>query len=508
MRGRSVILPQYSVFSIQYSPCIVSPMLKADHPFSLVLFGASGHLAKIKLFPALYYLALKKRLPESYRIVGYARSETSDAAFRDQFAQAVRTHVPEVNETVLAGMLPHISFHVGQYDDVRDFHLLVKRLTELEGVQERSVRMAYLSIPPTTFAAVVKNMCASGLHDANNENTAFRCIVEKPVGHDLASFQVIREQLFSCFRPDEVYILDHYLGKEAVRNVYYLRYGNPVIERLLKNSLISHVQITAAENQGLDGRAGYFESVGTFRDMFQSHLLQISALLTMHVLSGNEALKPARLEALKKLYLPPVNDLKYTVVQGQYDTGTVSGQPVAGYRQEPGVAADSRTPTFAALKLLSRSSRWEGVPFFLRSGKRMQAKETRITIEFAESMLVGAGTAKNRLEIILQGEAGMRLHLQTKLGGSEPAFRPLIMEDPLVCVGDCLVEHSLLLLEVINGNQQWFLDPDEVQTCWQLLDPLQAYLDQPTTPLPLYPAGTNGPSDANELIGQNGFAWF
>ncbi len=486
---------------------MMQPMLKADHPFSLILFGASGHLARIKLFPALYFLALKKRLPQEYSIVGYARTKMTHDEFRGQFSAAVREFVPEVNESVLSAMLPHIHYQQGQYDRLEDFQSLKKLLETLESPGVQTVRMAYLSIPPDTFSAVVHHLCKSGIHTKAN-HTTFRCIVEKPVGRDLKSFQIIREQLYACFEPEEVYILDHYLGKEAVRNVYYLRYANPVIERLLKNSLVSHVQIAAAEDQGLEGRAGYFENVGTFRDMFQSHLLQITALLTMRLLSGNESLKPARLEALRKLYLPPASDLSHIVVQGQYRSGAIRRSAVPGYSEEEHVAADSRTPTFAALKLLSRSSRWEGVPFFLRSGKRLKAKETSISIEFADSMLIGSGTGKNRLDIILQGEAGMRLTLQTKVGGSEPAFRPLVLADPLVCVGDCLVEHSLLLLEAINGNRQWFLDPDEVQTCWQLIDPVQAHLDQSATPLAFYDAGTNGPKEADDLLSQSGFQWF
>ncbi len=475
-------------------------MLAADRPFSLVLFGASGHLARIKIFPALYFLALKKRLPEEFSIVGYARTQMDDAQFREQFRSAVLAHVESVNEQVLRSLLDHVFYCSGQYDSVSDFTALAARLSQLE--RAPSVRLAYLSIPPQTFPSVINNLCRGGVHRSEAASD-FRCIVEKPVGHDEASFLDIKSHLYECFSEQEVFILDHYLGKEAVRNVYYLRYANPVIERILKNTLIGNVQITASETHGLDGRAGYFDHVGTLRDMFQSHLLQMVALLTMRLTEGHSSLKAARLDALRKIYIPPAKDTSKIVLQGQYGPA----ESILSYRQEEGVAPHSLTPTFAILKVFSRAPRWDGVPFYLRSGKRMRLKETRISIEFQETMLIGKEYAKNRLDIILQGEAGLRFHLHTKLGGSEPTFRPLVMEDPLVCFGDCLVEHSLLLLEAINGHKSWFLDPEEVSACWSLIDPIQHALDTAAVPLYMYAPGTDGPIESDAFIARDGFSW-
>lgn len=480
-------------------------MLAANRPFSFVLFGASGHLAKIKIFPALYFLALKKRLPAHYSIVGYARTAMTDEQFRAHVADAVKEYVLEVNDKVLTSMLEHVFYQPGQYDAVDDFKKLAKKLETLEGSAKDVVRLAYLSIPPTAFESTLRNICAGGV---NEEHHDFRCIVEKPVGHDLSSFEEINAVLLSCFKPSEVYILDHYLGKEAVRNAYYLRHANPVIERLLKNTLISSVQITASESAGLEGRAGYFDAVGTLRDMFQSHLIQIAALLTMRLVSDTNDIKTTRLDAVKKFYLPPATDFSEIVMQGQYGAGVSGGKNVVAYKDEEGVVKGSRTPTFAALHLMSRSSRWEGVPFFLRSGKRLKEKETRIAVEFQDSpTLIGKEGTRNRLDIILQGEAGMKLFLQTKLGGSEPKFRPLVMEDPLVCMGDCLVEHSLLLLEAINGNQQWFLDAEEVRSCWRIIDPVQQYLESKKAPLSMYASGSKGPAEADAFIAKFGHAW-
>lgn len=481
-------------------------MLAASSPFSLVLFGASGHLAQQKIYPALYVLALKKRLPKEYCIVGFSRSEMDDSSFREHVAKAVRAGMPEVTEEALSELLGHMYYHRGQYDKKEDFSQLNTRLSKLEKDGENRVRLAYLSTPPTVFSSILQNLCAGGIH-THEQGRNFRCIVEKPVGHDLQSAEGIHRELSHCFEEKEIYLLDHYLGKEAVRNVYYLRFANPTLERLCKNTLIHHVQISAAEAAGLEGRTGYFESTGALRDMFQSHLLMIATLLTMR-LEGDDAFRTSRFNALEQFYLPPATDFSDIVLQGQYGAGEVQGKQVAGYKEEEGISAASRTNTYIALKVLSRTARWQGVPFYLRSGKRLERKETRISIQFQEPRLVGKGSSPNRLDIILHGEAGMRMHMQTKLGGTEPEFRPLILEDPLVCFGDCLPEHGLLLLEAIRGKQQWYLSFDEVRYAWRLLDPIQAHLNKLSTPLYTYAAGTAGPTEADKWIERDGIHWF
>jgi len=476
----------------------------APSPFSFVLLGASGNLAKLKLYPALYILALKKRFPAQYAIVGYGRTAFDETGFRALVEESVHTQLPEVNKKVLEEFLTHFHYVQGQYDSAADFSVLSEKLTSLEKEWKDAVRMAYLSIPPKIFSQVLTNMCAGGAHC---KTIPFRCIVEKPVGHDLKSFEEIREQLHKHFKDEEIYLLDHYLGKEAVRNIYYLRFANPVLERLFKNSLIHHVEVTAMESYGLEGRAGYFEHTGTLRDMFQSHLLMMIGLLTMHIRETEAAIRESRLHAVGQLYIPPAADLNEVVLQAQYANGKVHGETVVGYREEESIPETSRVNTFAAMKLMSRESRWQGVPFYLRSGKRLGKKETRISIQFQEPHAVGEGSAPNRLDIILQGEAGMRIYLQTKIGGTTPAFRSLLLEDPLVCIGDCLPEHGLLLLEAIHGKQTWFLTFDEVRTSWRLIDPIQHHLERETTPLFTYPAGSTGPEEADVWLGKDGVKW-
>lgn len=473
----------------------------ASSPFSLVLFGASGNLAKLKIYPALYILALKKRLPVDYAIVGYARTNMTDAAFRKFVEESIHAEIPEVNKKILEEFLSHVHYAGGQYDNKEDFVALAKKLVELEKGWKKTVRLTYLSVPPMVFAHVLENMCAGGVHDRKNP---FRCIVEKPVGHDLRSFEEVRTQLLRCLKDEEIYLLDHYLGKEAVRNVYYLRFANPVLERLFKNSLIHHAEIAAMESLGLEGRSGYFDHTGTLRDMFQSHMLMMVSLLTMLIKESESTIRESRLNALKQFYLPPAGDLNEIILQGQYTKGKTHGETVIGYRDEEDIPEHSRTNTYAALKLLTRESRWQGIPFYLRSGKRMGKKETRISIQFQESHVVGEGSAPNRLDVILQGEAGMRLYLQTKIGGTTPTFRPLVLEDPLVCIGDCLPEHGLLLLEAIHGKQTWFLTFDEVRAAWRIIDPLQRHLEKNKTPLYLYPAGSNGPEEVMAWAAKDG----
>ena len=444
-------------------------VLSTQTPFSFILFGASGNLAKLKIYPALYTLALKKRLPEQYNIVGFARTAMDQTAFRAMVEESVRTDMIEVNENVLQEFLSHVQYHSGQYDDVNDFKTLHKTLQLLEQGWKSVVRVAYLSIPPTAFTAVVTNLNLGGLKE---KHVTLRCIVEKPIGHDLQSFEEIRSTLMEHLAEDEMYLLDHYLGKDAFRNIYFLRFANPVLERLLKNSIIHHVEISASESLGLEGRAGYFEHTGTLRDMFQSHLVLMMSLLTMRLREEEESVRASRLNALEQLYLPPAASLNDVILAGQYKAGKIGREHVVAYIEEEEIEPQSRTNTFIALKLLTRMSRWEGVPFYLKSGKRLDKKETRISIAFQEPHTVGKGSAPNRIDIIIQGEAGMKLYLQTKVGGTEPEFRPLIMEDPLVCFGDCLPEHALLLLEAIHGKQQWFLTFDEVRAAWRLIDPL------------------------------------
>ncbi len=236
-------------------------------------------------------------------------------------------------------------------------------------------------------------------------------------------------------------------------------------------------------------------------------MLLMSALLTMDLSEADRLFAEHRLQAMEQFYLPPAENLNDIVFQGQYGPGMINGEMEIGYREEEGIVSTSRTNTFIAMKLMSKNKDWEGVPFYLRSGKRLQKRETRISIQFNDSHPAGKDAAPNRLDIILQGEAGMKIYLQTKLGGTEPRFRPLLLTDPLEVMGDVLPEHGLLILEALHGKKQWFITFQEVSAAWRLMDPLQAHLDQPSTPLVIYPAGVDNPQEASEWIARHGAQW-
>lgn len=477
--------------------------LAATSPFTLILFGASGNLAKLKLYPAMAALVAAGRLPEQYAIVGFSRTEMDDESFRAFVRESVVGAGTELDAEKLEAFLARVHYQRGGYDDPTAYTELHERVAAIEKGWKDPVRLAYLSIPPTAFVDVIENICSAGVRTG-----AFRCIVEKPVGHDLASFERIRAALTSCLDEKEIFLLDHYLGKEAVRNIYYLRYANPVLERLFKNTLINHVEITASETVGIEGRAGYFEAAGTLRDFIQNHMLLMASLLTMSLREKEDGFRESRANALAEFYLPAAKSMDDIVLQGQYGAGMVNGEPEIGYSQEVGVAEGSRTNTFIALKMRTRNAGFDGVPFYVRTGKRLKRRETRITIQFQEHFRVGTGGSPNRLDIIVQGEGGLRFHLQTKVGGTEPRFRPLLIEDPLTVTGDVLSEHGLLLLEAMRGKQQWFLSFEEVHTAWSLIDPIQAHLDKPDTPLVPYPAGAELPHEAVEWIARDGAQWY
>ncbi len=472
-------------------------MISIKDPFSFMIFGASGHLAKIKLYPALYVLAAKKRLPKKFNIVGYSRSKFSQSEFHKRITDAVIAKHPNADTEILNELLQHCHYVSGQYDSEEDFKRLAAMVTELEGDwTEDSVRLGYFAVPPSVFGAISKNLCAGRVHRVGQKHKHFRCIVEKPIGSDFKTFKKIQKDLLGCFQPEEIFLLDHALGKDAVRNVYYLRVANPILETLLENSILHSVQISALESAGIGNRAGFYDSTGAFRDMFQSHLLMLMAMLTME--RSNSELQTVLSDALQKAYLPPVADMDSLVLQGQYK----------GYTDENNVDDDSTTNTYACMKLMSRMANWEGVPFYLRSGKSLSKKETRISLRFFEKEHCSSkGCTFNHLDIILQGEAGMNINLLTRISGTEDQYRPLVLSDPLESTGDALPEHAVLLAEAISYKQDWFLNFEDVATSWRLLDPVQDHLDKVDTPLHMYQPGTNGPVEADRWLENHGDQW-
>ncbi len=470
------------------------PFQIAESNFTLVLFGASGSLAKLKLFPALYELEKEKRMPKDYAIVGYARTPMTDEAFRRFFEKAVRQQEKNPDEAALKRILAHIHYYTGSYTEQASYKTFLKQLKTIEKNPSR-VRLAYFSVPPDAFPDIFKNLATVNW---NTKKAPLRLIIEKPFGYNLASAKKLKKALQKNFKPEQIYLLDHYLGKEAVSNLLSLRYANSILTTLMTREFVSNIQITAMEDKDIEGRANYFDHVGILRDMVQSHLLQVLAYLTMYSprTKTKSAIQHEKARVLKSIRVGKV-------VRGQY----------MGYNKEPGIPKDSQTETYTALKLLLKHPLWKGVPVYIRSGKSLQKKWTSVVIEFAprRPQRETPGLPPNRLVIQLQPHEKIEFHLLTKLGGKTFDFHDLTTGRPIYCSGDCLVEHGRLLLDAIAGKQGLFLGFEEIFAAWRVIDPLQKSCDHARSKhceLHLYKKGSLGPKAADELIQADGFEWF
>ncbi len=470
---------------------------KAKDNFTLFIFGASGSLAKLKIFPAIYELVKEKRMPKDFKIVGYARTEMSDDEFRDFFEKSVREAEEHIDETALKTLLKHVHYYSGQYDSEEDYRGFRKHLESLEKDKNR-IRIAYFSVPPSAFEDIFS---ALGNVSFDTKKSKLRLVIEKPFGYDLKSAKNLKKTIETHFTQDQVYLLDHYLGKEAVSNLLSLRYANSIITNLMHHRYVSNIQISALESKDIEGRANYFDNVGILRDMVQSHLLQILAYLTMFAPEEQTA-DAIHYEKTKLLKSIRIHDPKNAVSRGQYE----------GYRKEDGVPDDSCTETYAALKLSMKHPLWKGVPIYLRSGKSLKEKWTAVVIEFKPRWAQRqANQAPNRLVIQLQPTEKIEFHLFTKLGGKTFDFHDLVTGRPIYCSGDCLSEHGRLFLDVIAGKQGLFLSFDEIFAAWKVMDPLQKSCDEQRESHckpELYSPGSFGPKLADEMIEKDGFSWF
>ena len=467
----------------------------AKSDFSLVIFGASGSLAKLKLLPSIYELAVEGRLPKDYQIVGYARTPMTQNEFHDFFEKAVRTAHELVDEKILKGMKKHIHYHSGQYDKAEDYKGLLKFLRSIETNKNR-VRITYFSVPPSAYAPIFKNL---GELNFNTRKSALRLIIEKPFGYNHRSAKKLKRVLKKYFDEDQIFLLDHYLGKEAVSNLLSLRYANSILSTLMSREYVSNIQITAYETKDIEGRANYFDNVGIMRDMVQSHLLQVMAYLTMSAPKEETALAVhnEKTRVLESIVMNPKS-----VVRGQYE----------GYKKGKGIDPNSTTETFAALKLKTRHPLWKGVPIYFRTGKALSHKWTAIVIEIKPQLAQkNKDIEPNRLVIQLQPFEKIEFHMLTKLGGKTFDFHDLTTGRPIYCSGDCLSEHGRLFLDVLEGKQDLFLNFDEIFAAWRVIDPIQKLCDRSKKKqcIPkLYKRGSLGPKEIDKLLEEDGFTWF
>ncbi len=489
---------------------------RVAEPSVLVMFGVTGDLARKKLLPAIYDLANRGLLPPGFSLVGFARRDWADQDFAKLTYDAVRQYArTKFRDAVWEQVCEGVRFVPGDFSDDAAFDQLAETVENLDAERGTAGNRAfYLSIPPSQFPQVVKQLERSGLSGRPGEPGWRRVVIEKPFGHDLASARDLNDMLASVFPPHSVFRIDHYLGKETVQNLLAIRFANTLFEPIWNRGYVDHVQITMAEDIGIGGRAGYYDGIGAARDVMQNHLLQLLALTAMEepVSFASDALRAEKQKALSAVQIP--DDLTLGTARGQYAAGWQGGLPVPGFLAEEGIAQDSVTETYAAVRLGVDTRRWAGVPFYLRTGKRLAARMTEIAVMFhrAPHLPFSATDARelgqNALVIRIQPDEGVTLRFGSKVPGSAMEVRDVNMD---FAYGESFTESSpeayeRLLLDVLIGDPPLFPRQEEVELSWRILDPIENFWAEYTKPDP-YQAGTSGPASADALMARDGRAW-
>ena len=485
-------------------------------PCVLVIFGVTGDLSRKKLMPAVYDLANRGLLPPGFGLVGFARRDWEDQDFAQVVHDAVKEHArTPFREEVWQQLLEGIRFVSGTFDSDESFEKLRETITDLDSARGTGGNHAfYLSIPPSGFEQVMAQLSRHGLAERKVGNWN-RVVIEKPFGHDLASAKELNRVVETLFQPQEVFRIDHYLGKETVQNMLALRFANQMFEPIWNNHYVSHVQITMAEDIGIGGRAGYYDGIGAARDVIQNHLLQLMALTAMEepVSFTAKDLTAEKTKVLSAVRLP--KDLAANTARGQYAKGWQGSHEVVGYLEEKGIDPKSTTETYAAIRLDIDTRRWAGVPFYLRCGKRLGKRVTEIAVVFKRAPhLPFEQTAvrelgKNAIVIRVQPDEGVTMRFGAKVpGGSTMEVRDVNMD---FSYGRSFTENSpeayeRLILDVLLGDPPLFPTTEEVNLSWEILDPIEQFwstLGQPQA----YRAGTWGPAQADEMLARDGRHW-
>ena len=504
----------------------VNPLRDADDlrlnriagPSALVIFGVTGDLSRKKLMPAVYDLANRGLLPPGFALVGFARRDWEDENFAEVVHDAVRQHArTEFREETWQQLAAGIRFVQGEFDDDAAFERLRHTIERLDTERGTMGNHAfYLSIPPKAFPAVAQQLLRSGLVDDKPESDRWRrVVIEKPFGHDLASARALNDALEAAFPADSIFRIDHYLGKETVQNILALRFANELFEPIWNRNHIDHVQITMAEDIGVGGRAGYYDGVGAARDVIQNHLLQLLALTAMEepISLSAEHLRAEKEKVLAAAHLP--DDLSLATARGQYAGGWQGGEHVCGFLEEEGMNPQSRSETYAAIKLEIDTRRWAGVPFYLRTGKRLGRRVTEIAVVFKRapehlfSRAQAAELGQNALVIRVQPDEGVTIRFGSKVPGTGTQVRDVTMD---FGYGHAFTEASpeayeRLILDVLLGDPPLFPRHEEVELSWRILDPVEEFWAAQDGPLEQYAPGSWGPPSADALLARDGRVW-